>query len=306
MILDWIFSPYCSSGWIAHQAEEVFGLTLKPWNLADVRDAMYSIIPKHVGDKIKEIRRKGLWSDLQGANPLFFIDGQFIGSHRHWDTLSAEITARGGVRQSEPNIPECFVHPRLHTNREDPTIMVREVTDQDISGQGLPSPGVCLDCRFGDLGSIETIQFMRDITLSYGRIMCIAFINSDVAGFITHVPKPIAWRIGCRFVDELPEMKVLQIIDLFVYPKFRNRGVATELLKHTREFARKMRIERIEVFATINSIGQEMHVPSTGSQHPYLKQEFVKKRTILDPDGSGDMTCEGLGINQLVLQMRPV
>lgn len=303
MVLDWIFSPYCSSGWIAHQAEEVYGLTLKPWNLADIRDAMYSIIPKHIAEKVKEIRQKGLWSNLQGANPLFFIDGQFIGSHRSWDSLSAEIVARGGVKQSEPNIPECFVHPRLNLNRQDPTIMVREVTDQDISGQGLPSPAVCLDCRFGDLGSPETIQFMRDVTLSYGRMMCIAFIGSDVAGFITHVPKPIAWRIGCRFVDELPEMKVLQIIDLFVYPKFRNRGVATELLKYTREFARKMRVERIEVFATINDVGQEMFVPSTGSQHPYLKQEFIKKRTILEPDGSDVFTTEGLGINHLILRM---
>ena len=304
MILDWIFSPYCSSGWIAHQAEEVYGLTLKPWNLADVRDAMYSIIPRHITDKVKEIRQKGQWSNLQGAQPLFFIDGQFIGSHRSWESLSTEIVARGGIKQSEPNIPECFIHPRLNSNREDPTIMVKEVTDQDISGQGLPSPGICMDCRFGDLGALETIQFMRDITLNYGRMMCIAFINADVAGFITHVPKPIAWRIGCRFVDELPEMKVLQIIDLFVYPKFRNRGVATELLKHTREFARKMRVERIEVFATINDIGQEISVPSTGSQHPYLKQDFIKKRTILEPDESGELTPEGLGINHLVLRMQ--
>lgn len=305
MVLDWIFSPYCSSGWIAHQAEEVYGLTLKPWNLADIRDAMYSIIPRPVSEKIKEIRTKGNWSDLQGAKPLFFIDGEFIGSHRTWDSLAAEIEKRGVAKQSEPNIPDCFVHPRLNANREDPTIMVREVTDMDISGQGLPSPGICLDCRFGDLGSQETTHFMRDMTLSYGRIMCIAFINSDVAGFITHIPKPIAWRIGCRFVDELPEMKALQIIDLFVYPKFRNRGVATELLKYTREFARKMRVERIEVFATINDVGQEMHVPATGSQHPYIKHGFIKKRTILEPDGSGSMTCEGLGINQLVLPMKP-
>jgi len=305
MVLDWIFSPYCSSGWIAHQAEEVYGLTLKPWNLADIRDAMYSIIPRPVGEKIKEIRTKGRWSDIQGARPLLFVDGEFIGSHKSWDSLSVEIENRGATKHSEPNIPDCFVHPRLNANREDPTIMVREVTDQDISGQGLPSPGTCLDCRFGDLGSQETTHFMRDMTLSYGRMMCIAFINSDVAGFITHIPKPIAWRIGCRFVDELPEMKVLQVIDLFVYPKFRNRGVATELLKYTREFARKMRVERIEVFATINDVGTEMHVPATGSQHPYLKHGFIKKRTVLEPDGSGSMTCEGLGINQLVLPMKP-
>ena len=81
MILDWIFSPYCSSGWIAHQAEEVYGLTLKPWNLADVRDAMYSIIPRHITDKVKEIRQKGQWSNLQGAQPLFFINGPIFKAH---------------------------------------------------------------------------------------------------------------------------------------------------------------------------------------------------------------------------------
>jgi|GEM_PF-644838 len=296
MVLDWIYSPYCSAGWIAREAARSYGLELREWDLTKIKDAAIVLLPQNISNAVKQVRKQGLHRRIEGAEPQFFLDGQSLGSQRLWKNLSSILEERGCEKLNEPQIPECFVHPRLNADRDESVMEVIAVTDIDIAGDGLPSPACCEQCRFGTLGTEETLGFMTEITRSYGRMMSIAFVGTEVAGFITHVPKPIANKMGCAFVNDVQEPKVLQIIDLFVYPRFRHKGIATQLLKFTNEFCRKNRIERIEVFSAIRPVVSEPI--ATGSQHPYLSFGFEEKRIILEPsDKSGE---DGLGLAHLI------
>ncbi len=303
MVLDWLFSPYCSSGWVAREAARCFDLELRPWDLSSIKDAALVLIPHHISSMVKDIRKKGLHKRTQGAEPLFFIDGKLLGTFKDFANISDALKERGLEQVAEPDIPECFIHPRLNYDAADANIMVQAVNDVDISGLGLPSPGNCLECRFGELGTEENMQFMTEITRAYGRIMSIAFVGSEVAGFISHVPKPVAWRIGCSFVNDLPEKNVLQIIDFYVYPHHRRKGVGRALLAFTKEHCRKTRAERIDAFATILPAAERG--PSTGSIHPYLDFGFVQKKVLIEPTNEDDPTQEGLGMAYLQYIMHP-
>lgn len=162
---------------------------------------------------------------------------------------------------------------------------------------------MCVDARFGSLGSPEVQEFMTDMTRQYGRIMSIAFIGSEVAGYILHIPKPIAWRIGCSYVTNVQEMKVLQIIELFVYDKFKDAGVEEHLLEHTAVFGKKTRLERIEVFATTNEADKDFGNLITGGSKNYLDFGFVKVKNLIEPDGSKENSEQGLGVSHLMYRL---
>lgn len=304
MILDWIFSPYKSSGWVVREVANTYDLTLKEWNLSEIRDAQLVMLPRHISSVVKDIRRNSEYAHVDGAEPFFFIDGEPIGTHNAYDTLASEVEKRGIHKIRNPEIPETFVHPRLNVNRQDTSVMVKAITTRDIAGQGLPSPCRHLEARFGSLGSPEVLSFLSDTTRQYGRIMSAAFIGSEVAGYITHLPKPVAWRIGCSHVTNVKDMRVLQIIDLYVYPKFLTRkDVKRVLLERTKQFAKKTRLVKIEVFATEIEPGNPDTAPSTGCKTAYLDTGFVKRKEVILPDSSGDNTENGLGITQMMYRI---
>jgi len=301
MVLDWIYSPYCSSGWVAREIADVYDLKLREWNLAEIRDARLVMLPQHISKTVKEIRRERRYTRVNGGEPLYFLDQKWIGPHTRGETLSAEIEKTGIKPNRERNIPETFVHPRLDLNRTDTGVMIKAVTTRDIAGQGLPSPSRCIDARFGPLGSPEVVNFLSEMTRQYGRVMSIAFIGAEVAGYITHLPKPVCWRIGCSHVNNIKDMHVLQVIDFYVYPKFQDRDDVKEtLLVHTRGFAKKSRLLKIEVFATTNKPKNAEFAPATGDVSAYMDFGFIKKKEILTPDDSGEDTEAGLGITQLM------
>ncbi len=283
MTLDWIFSPYCSSGWLSKEAEKCFGVSIRPFDISQIKDGALTLLPSHISNAVKDIRKKGLHKHLNGSEPMFFYGGQLLGSFYKWPDFEKAMIESGLQKMAEPNFPEFFVHPRLNHER-DATVKVVAVTDKDIAGEGLPSPAPSKHCAFGELGTEESLAFMTDMTRQYGTMMHIAFAGSDVAGFITHIPKPIAWRIGCKFVDDLPEKNLLQIIELYVYPQFRRMGIASQLLAATKEFCRKFRFERIEVAAS--QIYKEDETLTTACKSIYEKFGFALVKVFEEPDAA--------------------
>jgi ribosomal protein S18 acetylase RimI-like enzyme len=283
MTLDWIFSPYCSSGWLSKEAEKCFGVSVRPFDISQIKDGSLTLLPPHISSAVKDIRKKGLYKQLNGSEPMFYLKSQLIGAFYKWPDFEKALTNAGLQKIAEPNIPEFFVHPRLNNDRES-TVKVIAVTDKDIAGEGLPSPAPSKHCAFGDLGTEESLSFMTEMTRQYGTMMHIAFAGSDVAGFVTHIPKPIAWRIGCKYVDDLPEKNVLQIIELYVYPQFRRMGIASQMLSSTREFCRKFRFDRIEVAAS--SEYKEDETLTTACKSIYDKFGFVVTKVFEVPDSA--------------------
>ncbi|HNW31971.1 MAG TPA: hypothetical protein PKN77_04760, partial [Caldisericia bacterium] len=95
---------------------------------------------------------------------------------------------------------------------------------------------------------------------------------------ITHVPKPLASRMGCKFVDEMQDKGIMQIIDLYVYPQFREEGVEKSLIANLAEFCRKNRHQKIEVYTLETPV--EDYMPSTGHLAMYDGTGFKTKKTI--------------------------
>ncbi len=304
MVLDWLYSPYRSGGWIAREAAEIYGLKLKEWKLSEIKDAGLVMLPMHITKTVKEIRNDHLHTSIQGAEPQFFLDRKPIGTHLNWESLSFTLENAGLKASRKPNIPETTSHPRLESNRSDPAVMVKPVTQRDIAGQGLPSPTPCVDSRFGILGSPEVTDFLLEKTRQYGRAMSIAFIGAEVAGYITHFPKPVCWRIGCRHVTNVQDIKTLQIIDFYVYPKFRDRDdVKEKLLVHTHGFGKKSRLNKIEVFASTKKPGNPDNEIATGDMKPYIDFGFLKRREVVPVNEKSNNLEEKYGITHLTFSI---
>ncbi|MEZ4812264.1 MAG: hypothetical protein R2883_02035 [Caldisericia bacterium] len=304
MVLDWLYSPYCSAGWIAREAAEIYGLKLNEWKLSEIKDAGLVMLPMHITKAVKDIRNDHHHTRIQGAEPQFFLDRKPIGIHQTWESLSSALESAGLKPSRELRIPETLTHPRLDSNRDDPAVMVKPVTQRDIAGQGLPSPTPCIDSRFGELGSPEVVEFLNEKTRQYGRAMSIAFIGAEVAGYITHFPKPVCWRIGCRHVTNVQDIKTLQIIDFYVYPKFRDReDVKEKLLVHTHGFGKKSRLNKIEVFASTKKPENPDEEIATGDMKPYLDFGFLKKREVVPVNEKSDDLEEKYGITNLTFSI---
>ena len=304
MILDWIFSPYKSSGFMARDVSTAFGLKLREWNLNEIRDAQLVMLPRHISSAVKSIRNDDKNSQVDGAEPHFFINKEFIGTHRINETLISNIKKHNLKRVQDIEDRKTFIHPSLDVNRQDKSVMVKNITLRDISGQGLPSPFRHPEGGFGPNGSAEVVTFLSDTTRQYGRIISTAFIGSEVAGYITHLPKPVAWRIGCSHVTSVKDMRVLQIIDLYVYPKYRNRkDVKQILLERTKQFAKKTRLVKIEVFATEKEPNNPDLAPATGCRSAYTDAGFVKNKEIISPDNTGEDNENDLGITQMMYRI---
>ncbi|HNY61427.1 MAG TPA: GNAT family N-acetyltransferase [Caldisericia bacterium] len=278
MLLDWVFCPYNSKGVFAREAEACFDLVLRRWDITQIRDASISLLPKHIAGCIKSVRSNDEKKETQGAKPCFFLEGEEFPCYQNIHDFFKAIEHKNMTRSREPVINELFVHPRLPWERRDQHILVLPVTAKDIAGYGLPTPSMKEDVRFGDIGNPETLEFMTLATRSYGKMMSIAFIGSDVAGYITHVPKPLASRMGCKFVDEMQDKGIMQIIDLYVYPQFREEGVEKSLIANLAEFCRKNRHQKIEVYTLETPV--EDYMPSTGHLAMYDGTGFKTKKTI--------------------------
>jgi len=278
MLLDWVFCPYNSKGVFAREAEACFDLVLRRWDITQIRDASISLLPKHIAGCIKSVRSNDEKKETQGAKPCFFLEGEEFPCYQNIHDFFKAIEHKNMTRSREPVINELFVHPRLPWERRDQHILVLPVTAKDIAGYGLPTPSMKEDVRFGDIGNPETLEFMTLATRSYGKMMSIAFIGSDVAGYITHVPKPLASRMGCKFVDEMQDKGIMQIIDLYVYPQFREEGVEKSLIANLAEFCRRNRHQKIEVYTLETPV--EDYMPSTGHLAMYDGTGFKTKKTI--------------------------
>lgn len=81
MVLDWLYSPICSSGWIAREAAKVYDLTLREWNLADIRDGQLVLLPMHISKTVKEIRKEHKHTRINGAKPMFFLSQKYRLAH---------------------------------------------------------------------------------------------------------------------------------------------------------------------------------------------------------------------------------
>lgn len=278
MLLDWVFCSYNSKGAFAREAEACFDLVLRRWDITQIRDASISLLPKHIAGYIKSVRSNNERKETQGAKPCFFLEGEELPCYQNIHDFFAAMEQRNMARSREPVINELFVHPRLPWERRDQHVLVLPVTAKDIAGYGLPTPSMKEDVRFGDIGNPETLEFMTLTTRNYGKMMSIAFIGSDVAGYITHVPKPLANRMGCKFVDEIQDKGIMQIIDLYVYPQFRGEGVEKSLIANLAEFCRKNRHQKIEVYTLETPL--EDYMPSTGHSAMYDGSGFKTKKSI--------------------------
>jgi GNAT superfamily N-acetyltransferase len=127
-------------------------------------------------------------------------------------------------------------HPELlDQSQADGTLIVRAVTQDDLSGHGNPSPAYCTELQFGSQGNPETVGLLAGWIGRYSCAMFGAYIRRQAAGFITFAPREELWKLG--WFEEVYDPpvpgereEVLTVLCLHVYPGARQRGVATALV----------------------------------------------------------------------------
>lgn len=294
--IEHLYAPYCAGFRIVRLLEKVYGLSVVPYNIIELRGQPVHHLPPYILKKYHEITD----GNRVPYGGLFFVNGRYVGS-AFQDTLFEELDRLGVPRVGVPFDP--LPHPILmDQSQAEGTIFIRAVTQDDLSGHGNPSPAYCTELQFGSHGNPETIGLLAGWTGRYGCCMLGAYIRGQAAGFISFAPREELWRLGW-FEDthEAPApgevQQVLAVLCLHVYPGARQRGVATALLYELIEYARDHRYQKIVAYVGMRpmlGIGQ-----SAGNRFPYEHVGFKAEPLVPPgearfPDDTGSRQYQGL------------
>lgn len=287
VLIEHLYSPYCAGYRVVQILEHVYGLTAVSFNVIEMGDTDLSGVPSHILEKYHEITRAG----RVPYGGLFFVNGRYVGS-AFQDRVFEEVERLGVPRIGRPPAP--LPHPQvLDQAQAAGTLIIRAITQDDLSGHGNPSPAYCTELQFGPHGNPETISLLAGWTGRYGCCMFGAYIQRQAAGFITVAPREEVWKLGWFEASHDPITpreieKVLVVLCLHVYPGARGRGVATSLIAEVLDYARDRCYRKVIAYTglrAMRTIGQ-----SAGTAYPYKKNGFTTEVLIPpgDPKRPGD------------------
>ena len=306
-LVEHLYAPYCAGYRIVQYLEKVFGVSVVSYNIIELQETHWPIMPPHIREKYYQIVAGG----RVPYGGLFFVNGRYVGTGFR-DSVIHELDRLGIPRIGEP--PTHSPHPQLlDQNQAKGTLIIRAVTQEDLSGHGNPSPAYCTELQFGDKGNPETVGLLAGWTGRYGCCMLGAYIDHFAAGFVTFAPREEIWKLGWFETIHEPMVRgeteqVLVILCLHVYPGARRRGIATSLVAEVIEYAKDRGYKKIIAYTGLRSmktIGQ-----SAGNSFPYERNGFTKE--VLVPPGkphspgdTGSRQYQGLARMTYVVPRRP-
>jgi GNAT superfamily N-acetyltransferase len=279
-LIEHLYAPYCAGFRIIRLLESVYGLAVISYNVVELRDGSGPSMPPYIEARYREIVNGGRIP----FGGLFFVNGQYMGS-AFQDLVFNELDRLGVPRLGLP--PQALKHPRLRDQGQaSGTLLIKAVTQDDLSGTGNPSPAYCTELQFGPEGNPETVGLLAGWIGRYGCCMLGAYIGGQAAGFVTFAPREEVWKLGYFEAGHEPPQpgeaaEVLTVLCLHVYPGVRRQGVATALITELVEYARDHAYRQIVAYAgmrSMKSVGQ-----SAGNRYPYERSGFTLDRVLVQP-----------------------
>jgi len=294
--VEHLYAPYCAGYRIVQYLQQVYGQSVVPYNVIELQAMKWPIMRPHIREKYYPIIAGG----RVPYGGLFFINERYVGTGFR-DSVIHEMDRLGVPRIGEP--PAHSPHPQLLDQAQaEGTLIIRAVTQDDLSGYGNPSPAYCTELQFGSRGNPETVGLLAGWTGRYGCCMLGAYIDKLAAGFVTFAPREEVWKLGWFETIHEPMVpgeveEVLVILCLHVYPGARGRGVATALISEVIEYAKDRGFRKILAYVGLRSmkaIGQ-----SAGNSFPYERNGFRKDILISpgkprSPEDTGSRQYQGL------------